>query len=109
MPALSLLSYETKVGLDPGLHYMFIAKSNMNAEDKKLSAKMSYKEHYHESKFNGNKSTQKKCYAKCQWWKEMINGNITSEAWQNTYKKYTWWKEEMVKEIMTPKTHVMVE
>jgi hypothetical protein len=39
----------------------------------------------------------------------MINGNITSKAWKNTYKKYSWWKEEMVKEVMTPKTHVMAE
>jgi hypothetical protein len=39
----------------------------------------------------------------------MINGNITSKAWKNTYKKYSWWKEEMLKKVMTPKTHVMVE
>jgi hypothetical protein len=39
----------------------------------------------------------------------MINGNITSEAWKNTYKKYSWLKEEMVEEVMTPKTHVMDE
>jgi hypothetical protein len=41
--------------------------------------------------------------------KEMINGNITSEAWKNTYKNYSWWKEEMMKEVMTPKTHVLDE
>jgi hypothetical protein len=28
----------------------------------------------------------------------MIHGN-----------KYSWWKEEIVKEVMTPKTHVMGE
>jgi hypothetical protein len=44
LPALSLLSYETMVGLDPGLHYLFVAKNNSNAKDKKLSAKMSSKE-----------------------------------------------------------------
>jgi hypothetical protein len=40
VPALSLSRYEMRVGLDPGLHYLFIAKNNLNAEDKKLSAKM---------------------------------------------------------------------
>jgi hypothetical protein len=39
----------------------------------------------------------------------VINGDISSEAWKNTYKKYSWWKEEMVKRVMTPKTHVMSE
>jgi hypothetical protein len=71
----------------------------MNAEDKKMLAKMSSKEYYHESKFSWNVSKQKKCYARC----------ITSEAWKNTYKKYSWWKKEMMKEVMTPKTHVMNE
>jgi hypothetical protein len=45
VPVLSSLSYETKVGLDPGLHYLFIAKNNMNVKDKKVSAKMSSKEY----------------------------------------------------------------
>jgi hypothetical protein len=31
----------------------------MNADDKKLSAKMSSKEYYHEAKFNWNKRKQK--------------------------------------------------
>jgi hypothetical protein len=92
LPALSMLSYEMRVGLDPGLHQLFIAKNNSNAKDKKLSAKMNSKAYYHESKFNWNVSKQKKCYARCPWWKEMINGNITSEAWKNIYKKYSWWK-----------------
>jgi hypothetical protein len=109
LPALSSPSYEMRVGLDPGLCYLFIAKNNSNAKDKKLSAKMSSKEYYHESKFNWNKSKQNKCYARHSWWKEMINGNITSEAWKNIYKKHLWWKEEMVKEVMTPKTHVLDE
>jgi hypothetical protein len=39
----------------------------------------------------------------------MINGNSTSKAWNKTYKKYSWWKEEMVKEVMTPKTHILGE
>jgi hypothetical protein len=39
----------------------------------------------------------------------VINGDISSEAWENTYKKYSWWKEEMVKGVLTPKTHVMGE
>jgi hypothetical protein len=104
VPALSSLSYETRVGLDPGVHYLFIVKNNLNTEEKKLSAKMSSKEYYHESKFNWKISKQKKCYARCPWWKEMINRNITSEPWKNTYKKYPWWKEAMVKEVMTPKT-----
>jgi hypothetical protein len=73
------------------------------------SAEMSSKEYYHESKFNWNISKQKKCYARCSWWKEMITGDISSEAWENTYKKYLWWKEEMVKGVMIPKTHVMGE
>jgi hypothetical protein len=34
----------------------------------------------------------------------MINRNISSEGWKNTYMKYSWWKEEIVKEIMTPKS-----
>jgi len=40
---------------------------------------------------------------------KMITGDISSEAWENTYKKYLCWKEEMVKGVMTPKTHVMGE
>jgi len=52
----------------------------MNVEDKKL--------------FIWNKSKQKKCYAKHPWWKEMSNGNITSEAWKNTYKKPHGWRKE---------------
>jgi hypothetical protein len=108
-PIVSSASYEVRVGLDPGLHYLFVAKNNTNAEDKTSSAKMSSKEYYHESKFNWNTSKQKKCYARCSWWKEVINGDISSEAWEITYKKYSWWKEEMVKGVMTPKTHVMSE
>ncbi len=82
-PALSSLSYETKVLLDPGLHYLFIAKNNTNLEDKKSSAKMTSKEYYHECMINLNKSKQKKCYVRHSWWKEMINGKITSKAWKN--------------------------
>jgi hypothetical protein len=73
VPALSSPSYEMRVGLDPGLHYLFIAKSNMNEEDKKVLAKMSSKVYYHE------------CHARCPWWNEMINRNITSKVWKNTY------------------------
>jgi hypothetical protein len=58
LPVLFLLSYETRAGLDPGLCYLFVAKNNLNAKDKKLSSKMSSKEYYHESKFNWNKSKQ---------------------------------------------------
>ncbi len=104
MPALSSPSYETKVELETRLHYLFLVKSNMNVEDKKSSSKMSSKEYYNECMYNWNKNKQKKWYARCPWWKEMINGNITSEARKNTYEKYSWWKEEMVKEVMTPKT-----
>jgi len=78
-----------------------------NNTNKTSLAKMSSKEYYHESKFNWNISKQKKCYARCEWWKEVINGDISSEAWKNTYKKYSWWKEEMVKGVMTPKSHVI--
>jgi hypothetical protein len=46
---VSSASYDDRVGLDPGLHYMFVTKNNMNAEDKKSLAKMSSKEYYHES------------------------------------------------------------
>ncbi len=88
---------------------MFVVKNNMNAEDKISSTKMSSKEYYHELKFNWYISKQKKGYARCSWWKEVINGDMSSEAWENTYKKYSWWKEEMVKGLMTPKTHVIVE
>jgi len=84
-------------------------KNNTNAEDKMSSAKMSSKEYYHESKFNWNISKQKKCHARSPWWKEVMNGDISSETWENTYKKYSWWKEDMVKGVMTPKTHVMGE
>jgi hypothetical protein len=38
-----------------------------------------------------------------------MNGDISSEAWENTYKKYSWWKEEMVRGVMTPKTHPCYE
>jgi len=39
----------------------------------------------------------------------MRNGNFTSKAWKNIYMKYSWWKEEMVKEVITPNTHVLVK
>jgi hypothetical protein len=68
----------------------------MNAEDKMSSAKMSSKEYNHESKFNWNISKQKKCYARSSWWKKVMNGDISSKAWENTYKKYSWWKEKML-------------
>jgi hypothetical protein len=70
---------------------------------------MSSKDYYHEIKFNWNMRKQKKCYARHPWWKEMRNGNFTSKAWKNIYMKYSWWKEEMVKEVITPNTHVLVK
>jgi hypothetical protein len=76
------------------LRYLFVAKNNTNTEDKTSSAKISLKEYYHESKFNWNISKQKKCYARCLWWKEVINGDFSSEAWENIKKKYSWWKED---------------
>jgi hypothetical protein len=108
-PTVSSASYDIRVGLDPGLRYLFVAKNNTNEEDKTALAKMSSKGYYHESKFNWNISKQKKCYARCSWWKEVMNGDISSEAWGRTYKKYSWWKEEMVNGGVTPKTHVMSE
>jgi hypothetical protein len=50
VPALFLLIYEMRVELDPGLCYLFVVKNNLNVEDKKVSAKMSSKEYYHDSK-----------------------------------------------------------
>jgi hypothetical protein len=87
VPALSPPSYETNIGLDPRLHYLFVAKNNTNVEDKKLSAKRSSKEYYHEAKFNWNKSKQNKCYARHPWWKEVVNGNSTCEAWKGPTRK----------------------
>jgi len=86
-PTVSSASYEIRVGLDPGLHYLFVAKNNTNAEDKMSSAKMSSKEYYHELNFNWNKSKQKKCYARCSWWKEVMNGDISSEAWEKNLQE----------------------
>jgi hypothetical protein len=100
-PTVSSASYDVRVGLDPGLRYLFVTKNNTNAEDKTSSAKMSSKEYYCETKLNWNISKQKKCYARCSWWKEMMNGDISSEAWERTYKKYSWWKEEMVKRVIS--------
>jgi hypothetical protein len=37
-----------RVGLDPGLCYLFIEKNNTNSEDKKLLAKISSKEYNYE-------------------------------------------------------------
>ena len=42
-PTVSSASYDVRVGLDPGLCYLFVAKNNMNLEDKMSSAKMSLK------------------------------------------------------------------
>jgi len=72
---LSSASYEVRVGLDPGLHDLFIAKNNMNAEDKMLSTKMRSKEYNHEAKFNWSVKKQKNCCARHSWWKELINGD----------------------------------
>jgi hypothetical protein len=86
---------------------LFVAKNNLNAEDKTLLAKTSSKEYYHETKYNWNKSKQKKCYARCPWWKEMIDENITSKTWKNTYKKYSWWKktfDKILQRITTKKS-----
>jgi len=33
-PTILSASYDVRVGLDPGLRYLFVAKNNMNAEDK---------------------------------------------------------------------------
>jgi hypothetical protein len=57
-PTVLSASYDVRVGLDPGLRYLFVAKNNMNAENKTISAKMSSKEYYHESKFNWNISSR---------------------------------------------------
>jgi hypothetical protein len=35
-PTLSSPTCKTKVGLDLGLHYLFVAKNNINVEDKTL-------------------------------------------------------------------------
>jgi hypothetical protein len=61
-PTVSPASYEVRVGLDPGLCYLFVAKNNMNAEES--SVKMSLKEYYHDSKLNWNIAKQRKCYAR---------------------------------------------
>jgi hypothetical protein len=68
-PTVLSACYDVRVGLDPGLRYLFVAKNNINAEDKMSSAKMSLKEYYHQSKFNWNTSKQKKCYARCYEWR----------------------------------------
>jgi len=49
VPALSSLSYGTKVGFDPGLCYLFVAQNNTNVEHKKTSNKLSSEEYYHEA------------------------------------------------------------
>jgi len=59
-PTVSSASYDVRVGLDPGLCYLLVAKNNTNAEDKTSLAKMSSKEYYHESKFNWSINKQKK-------------------------------------------------
>jgi hypothetical protein len=59
VPALSLLSYETRVELDPGLPYLFVVKNNRNKDDKKLSAKMSSKKYYHDSKLIGIRASRR--------------------------------------------------
>jgi hypothetical protein len=61
----------------PRIMLFVLAKNNMNVENKKLSAKMSSNEYYHEKNFNWNMRRQKKCYARHPWWEEMRNGSIT--------------------------------
>ena len=39
----------------------------------------------------------------------MNNWNISFMAWRSSYKKYPWWKEEILKEVMTPKNHILVK
>jgi hypothetical protein len=49
-PTVSSPSYETKVGLDPGLQYLFVAKNNINKVDRNYLPK----KYYHESKLKWN-------------------------------------------------------
>jgi len=104
IPALSSPSHENRVGLDLGLCYFFIAKNNTNVEDKKMLAKMSSKEYY--QKNQGQLEYKQAEEVSCKMFMVERNGQW-EQAWKNTYKKYSWWKEEMVKEVMTPKTHVL--
>ena len=50
VPAAS--EYDVSVGIDPGLRYLFVGKSNENADSKKETVRMSSKQYYHDCSFN---------------------------------------------------------
>ena len=67
-PVVSSTNYDVTVGLDPGLRYVFVTKSNENIDDKKKSVKMSSRQYYHDTKFNWNKGKQQRSYKRHQEW-----------------------------------------
>jgi hypothetical protein len=56
------MDYDLLVGIDPGLCYVFVGKSNENIDNKKSSIRMSSKQYYHDCKFSWKTQKQKRHY-----------------------------------------------
>ncbi len=50
-PVVASSDYDLMVGIDPGLCYMLMGKSNENIDKKKSSIRMSSKQYYHDHNF----------------------------------------------------------
>jgi hypothetical protein len=60
--AVSSTDYGFMVGIDPGLRYVFLGKSDDSIDKKKSSIRMSSKQYYYDCKFNWKTQKQKCCY-----------------------------------------------
>jgi len=74
------MDYDFMVGIDPGLSYVFMGKSNENIDKKKSSIRMSSKQYYHDCKFNWKTEKQQRCYEKNQQWKDYVSNMPTSKT-----------------------------
>jgi hypothetical protein len=88
-PVVSSMDYDFMVGIDPGLSYVFMGKSNENIDKKKSSIRMSSKQYYHDCKFNWKTQKQKHHYKNNKQWKDYSSNmpsNKTNDI--NEIQKY---------------------
>jgi hypothetical protein len=68
------------VGIDPGLRYLFVGKSNENSDSKKQTVRMSSKQYYHDCRFNWKVQKQQRCYEKNQQWMDYSSNMLSNKT-----------------------------
>jgi hypothetical protein len=79
-PVVASSDYDLMVGIDPGLRYVFVGKSNENIDKKKSSIRMSSKQYYHDCKFNWKTQKQQRSYKNHQQWMDYSSNMPTSKT-----------------------------